>query len=105
VQESVRLGRVAGITIGANWSLFVIAGLLTWILADVTLPAAAPHYGVGAYWLSAVVVVALFFAGLLAHEVAHSVVARQRGVEVQRIPLWLFGGVSQLRGEAAARSS
>jgi len=102
VQESVRLGRVAGITIGANWSLFVIAGLLTWILADTTLPAAVPHYGVGAYWLTAAVLAVLFFAGLLAHELAHSLVARRRGVEVDRITLWLFGGVSQLRGEAAS---
>jgi Zn-dependent protease len=102
VHESVRLGRVAGITIGANWSLLVIAGLLTWILGDTTLPAAAPHYGVGAYWLTAVVVTTLFFAGLLAHELAHSLVARRRGVEVDRITLWLFGGVSQLRGEAAS---
>jgi Zn-dependent protease len=102
VDESVRLGRVAGIAIGINWSLFLIAGLLTWILADVTLPAAAPRYGVIAYWLSAAVVVILFFAGLLAHEVAHSLVARRRGVEVERITLWLFGGVSQLHGEAAS---
>jgi Zn-dependent protease len=103
--ESVRLGRVAGIAISANWSLFVIAGLLTWILADTTLPAGAPRYGVGAYWLAAAVVVVLFFAGLLAHEFAHSLVARRRGVEVDRITLWLFGGVSQLRGEAASPSA
>jgi Zn-dependent protease/CBS domain-containing protein len=100
VNESVRLGRVAGIPIGANWSLFAIAALLTWALADATLPAAAPGYGWAAYTVTALVVVAFFFVGLLAHELAHSVVAVGRGVPVERITLWLFGGVSQLRGDA-----
>ena len=99
---SLRLGRVAGVSIGINWSLLVIAGLVTWILADVTLPMAAPHYEVIVYWFSAAAVVVLFFAGLLAHELAHSLVARRRGVEVEQITLWLFGGVSQLQGEAAS---
>jgi len=44
---------------------------------------------------------ALFVLGLLAHEVSHAVVARRRGVGVDSITLWLFGGVAQLHGEAA----
>ena len=99
--ESIRLGRVAGIAIGINWSLLVIAGLLGWALGDLTFPAAAPHYGWAAYTLAAAVVVVCFFGALLAHELAHSLVARRRGVQVDRITLWLFGGVSQLRGEMA----
>nr|WP_277606031.1 site-2 protease family protein [Glycomyces sp. L485] len=37
---------------------------------------------------------------LLAHEVAHAVVARRHGVEVEDITLWLLGGVARLKGDA-----
>jgi Zn-dependent protease len=41
----------------------------------------------------------LFYACLLAHELAHALLARSRGVKVAGITLWLFGGVSRLEGE------
>ncbi len=99
VRQSLRLGTYAGIPIGMNWSVVVIFGLITWELADVILP----DYGGGtqpSYWVAAVVAAALFFFSLLAHEVAHAVVARRNGVGVHSITLWLFGGVAQLEGEA-----
>jgi Zn-dependent protease/CBS domain-containing protein len=40
-----------------------------------------------------------YIASLLAHELAHSLVARRNGVEVEGITLWLLGGVSRLQGE------
>jgi Zn-dependent protease len=80
--------------------VLVIGGLLVWALADVTLPAEAPGEATVAYWLAAAVVVCLFWMGLLAHELAHSVVAVRRGVPVEGITLWLLGGVSWLHGDA-----
>jgi Zn-dependent protease/CBS domain-containing protein len=41
----------------------------------------------------------VFLASLLAHELAHSVVATRRGVRVEGITLWLFGGVSRFSSE------
>lgn len=88
--RSIRLGRVAGIEIGVNWSVLVIAGLLAFGLTG----------GRGDPWLWAVALatVVVFFASLLAHEIAHSVVARRNGMHVQGITLWLLGGVAQLGG-------
>jgi Zn-dependent protease/CBS domain-containing protein len=40
-----------------------------------------------------------FYACLLAHELAHALVAVRLGVKVSGITLWLFGGVSRLDGE------
>ena len=74
--------------------------LLAWSLAGATLPELAPGSSDPVYWIAAVGGVLLLFASLLAHELAHSVVAERRGVSVEGITLWLLGGVSQLHGEA-----
>jgi Zn-dependent protease len=101
LSETIRLGRIRGIHLGAHWSVVVIGWLLVWALADVTLPELAPGAATAAYWAVAIVLVVLFWAALLAHEVAHSLVANRLGVEVEGITLWLFGGVSRLHGEPA----
>jgi Zn-dependent protease/CBS domain-containing protein len=96
MEQSFRFGRVAGIEVGASWSVLVIAGLLTWALASGLLPAADEGRPDVLYVLVAAVAVVLFFASLLAHEVGHSLVAARHGVEVRSITLWLFGGVARL---------
>jgi len=100
MRQSIRLGRIAGVEIGANWSVLVIVGLLAYGLSAALLPAAAAGYPRSAYVGSGVAVAVLFIACLLAHEVAHAVVARYHGVGVRRITLWMLGGVSELEEEA-----
>jgi Zn-dependent protease len=99
VEQSFRIGRIAGIEIGAHWSLGVIFWLVTWSLADSALPEAAPGHAPGAYWVAAAAGGVTFFGCLLAHELAHALVARRAGMPVEGITLWLFGGVSRLAGE------
>lgn len=96
MHESFSLGRIAGVKVGANWSLIVVVWLIAWSLAATELPATEPGHGRLAYWVVGVVASAAFFACLLAHELSHSIVARRNGIEVEGIVLWLFGGVSRL---------
>ena len=49
--------------------------------------------------LAGVLTTAVYLASLLAHELAHSLVARRSGVTVKSITLWLLGGISELGGE------
>jgi Zn-dependent protease len=63
------------------------------------LPDAVPQAH-GSYFSAAVLAVVLFFGSILAHELAHSIVARRQGQTVNGITLWLLGGVSELGSEA-----
>jgi len=99
MRQSIPLGRIAGIAIGAHWSVLVIAGLLTGGLATGVMPVAAPGRSPVTYWLSAVAVSIVFLACLLAHELAHALTARHYGIPVRRITLWLLGGVSELAAD------
>lgn len=99
MNESVRLGRVAGVDIGVNWTVFVIFLLITFGLAAGRFPQQHPDLGPVAYVVAGVAAGLIFLASILAHEVSHAVVARRNGVEVDGIVLWLFGGVARLRGE------
>ena len=100
MRASIPLGRIAGIKVGINASVFLIVAILVFGLASGRLPATYPGRSVAAYVGAAIVAAVLFLASLLAHELAHSLVARRNGIEVDSIVLWLLGGVAQLRGEA-----
>lgn len=100
MDQSIRLGRIAGIPVGINWSVLVIFLLIAWELAELVLPGYVPNSGTTTYWVVGIATTALFFASLLAHEASHSVVAKRNGIGVRRITLWLFGGVSELESEA-----
>ncbi len=102
MNENLSLGRIAGIHVGLNWSLLVIGALIAWSLATGLLPSAAPGQTSGAYWTAGVVSAFVYLASLLAHELAHSIVAMRRGVRVEGITLWLFGGVSRFSSESSS---
>jgi Zn-dependent protease/CBS domain-containing protein len=100
MRASFRLGRIAGVPVGVNWSVLVIFLLIAWGLAASQFPRAYPDRPTWAYVLAGLAAAVVFFLGLLAHEVAHAVVAKRNGIGVEGITLWLFGGVSELKGEA-----
>jgi Zn-dependent protease len=102
VSENISLGRIAGIHVGFNWSLLVVVALIAWSLATGFFPVEVPGRAAGWYWLAGAVAAVVFLASLLAHELAHSVVAQRSGVRVDGITLWLFGGVSRLSGEVTS---
>ena len=97
--QSFSLGRISGIQIRVNWSVLLIVALLAYGLAVGEFPAAAPRHPVAEYVAAAVVTAVAYIGSLLAHELAHSLVARRNGLQVEGITLWLLGGVSRLQGE------
>ena len=95
--SSIRLGRIAGIEIGVNWSWLVVFALIVWSIERDLEDRYVGLSGAGAL-VGAVVAAAFFFASLLAHELGHAFVARREGMEIEGITLWLFGGVAKFKG-------
>jgi Zn-dependent protease len=88
------IGRIFGIELRVHPSWFVIALLILWMLSAVALPSDFPEMAGQVRLLMAGTITLFFFASLLAHELAHSVVAMTRGIPVHRITFFLFGGMA-----------
>jgi Zn-dependent protease len=96
---SWRVGRIAGIEVRIDSSWAVIALLITYSMylrLSVLYPQLSGGGAVGLAILSAV----LFFGSVLVHELAHALVAQARGIRVQDITLFLFGGATRARVES-----
>ena len=100
MRTHLRLGRLLGVPIGLNWGVLVVCVLLTFSLAELSLPVIAPDHPTSAYWFAAVIGVIGFLVSLTGHELGHSYVADRNDVKVIEITLWLFGGVAKLEGDA-----
>jgi len=96
---SFRISNIAGIDIDINVSWIIILVLLTVSLAIGWFPQLYPGWSTATYWLIAFVSSLLLFVSVLLHELAHSLVARRRGLPVKRITLFIFGGVSNIERE------
>ena len=97
--SSFRLLSVFGFEIRIHASWIIILALVTWTLATSYLPSVYADWSTLGYWLVGLITALFFFASILVHELSHSLVARHRGIPVESITLFLFGGVSALSSE------
>jgi Zn-dependent protease/CBS domain-containing protein len=96
---SWRLGRIAGIEVRIDSSWVVIALLITYSMY-LRVSQVYPGTSTGAAVAVAVLGAVLFFGSVLAHELAHALVSQARGIRVQDITLFLFGGATRARVES-----
>lgn len=78
---SFKLFSVLGFRVGAHWSLLLALALAAWT-----------NGGLAGVFMSA-----LLFASILAHELGHAVVARNKRVPIAGIDLHMFGGVAKMQ--------
>lgn len=100
MRSSLQLGQLAGISIGIHYTWVFAFVLIAWSLATGYFPTIVTNAGAAVYWTLGVVAALLLFASVLVHELSHSLVARSRGLKVDSITLFIFGGVSNLTTEA-----
>lgn len=98
MRGGIRIGKVFGIDIIIDFSWMLIFGLIAWSLAEHYL-AVHRDWSMLLRWSLAILTSLLFFASVLAHELAHSLVSQAQGIPVPRITLFIFGGVSQISEE------
>ncbi len=98
MRKGIRIGKIFGINIRVDWSWLLIFLLVTWNIAT-SFGNIHSDWSVVLRWTMGVLAALLFFASVLAHELAHSLVAQRQGVEVGSITLFMFGGVSNIQRE------
>jgi Zn-dependent protease len=96
--RAVRLGRIFGIEIAIDRSWVFIALLMGWSLTA-AFSRWHPDWRPATAVMTAIVATVLFFVSVVLHELAHSLVAKQFGIPVDRITLFLFGGVASIERE------
>ena len=98
MQKGFRIGKIFGINIRIDWSWILIFLLISWNLSAV-FGGFNQDWSLALRWTVAISASLLFFISVLLHELAHSLVARARGLPVRSITLFLFGGVSNIERE------
>jgi Zn-dependent protease/predicted transcriptional regulator len=96
---SWRVGRIAGIEVRVDSSWVVIALLISYSMYLQASRLYPELSGAGAVAL-AILATVLFFGSVLVHELAHALVSQARGIRVQDITLFLFGGATRARVES-----
>ena len=94
------LGRWFGFEIRIDYSWFLVFFLVLWTFSAAEFPRQAPGLEESVYYAMGTVAALLLFLSVLLHELSHSTVARSRGLEVEGITLFIFGGVARTRMEA-----
>ena len=96
--SGLRVGRVFDIPIYLHSSWFIIFALITFSLGT-QFTAPHPHWGPQQRWSLVSSRASCFFASVIFHELAHSIVARHYRIPVGSITLFVFGGFSHIDRE------
>jgi len=99
IRGAWRIGKIAGIQIGIHYTWLFAFLLITWSLAAGFFPQNFPDWSPVTYWITGILASILLFVSVLLHELAHSIVGRSRGMEINSITLFIFGGASNLESE------
>jgi len=107
LSNSFRLFTIRGIEVGVHFSWLIVFAFFTYTLSVFVFPnvPGIPELSQVEYWVLGAVTAILLFASVLVHELAHSFMALARGLEARSITLFIFGGVSNLGGEAKSAST
>ena len=91
----MRIGKILGIPIYLHSTWVIIFAGITYLLAT-QFTQEHPGWTGAQQWTVGIFTSVLFFASLLFHELAHSVVAQHYKIRVVSITLFIFGGVASI---------
>jgi len=99
MNNSFQIFKISGISIRIDYTWFIVFALVALSLGGNYFPKIYGGWPPELYWAMGIVTAILFFASVLAHELAHSLVSKARGVPVESITLFIFGGVARITDE------
>jgi Zn-dependent protease/CBS domain-containing protein len=99
LKGGIPLGKFFGISVRLHWSWFLVFFLVTWSLAASYFPDTYRDWSRATCIVTGLATSILLFSSVLAHELAHSLVAKAEGIPIQSITLFIFGGVAQMTKE------
>lgn len=103
-RSGLKIARILGIDIVINPTWVLIFLLVGFTLGDtlrtpyqnVTVIGDQIFPGGPWPWIAGFITAAIIFACLLAHELSHSYIAKRSGIAINRITLFIFGGVAEM---------
>ena len=98
-QGALTLFRLAGISVRVHYTWFFAFFLIAWSLPRNLFPVGNPGWTDLTYWVVGSSAALLIFGSVLFHEFAHSFMALARGMKVDSITLFIFGGAAVLKSE------
>jgi Zn-dependent protease len=98
MKNSWHIGRIAGIEIGIHYTWLLALLIFTWLVGR-EFAETYPGWPTYLYWIGGFLATFALFMSVLVHELAHSLVARARGLAVSSITIFILGGVSNLTEE------
>jgi Zn-dependent protease len=93
-----RLFTLLGFNVSIDISWFFLAFYLVVSLTRY-FPTVVPHQNFYTYVVMGIVGALGLFASIILHELAHAVMARNFGLPIGGITLFIFGGVAELKQE------
>jgi Zn-dependent protease/CBS domain-containing protein len=103
--RSVKLFKLFGFEVKVDFSWLILAVLITWSLAKGLFPEYFQNLSTATYWWMGLGGMVGLFVSIVLHELAHSLVARQYGIPMHGITLFIFGGVAEMTEEPRSAKS
>ncbi|HPD47293.1 MAG TPA: site-2 protease family protein [Anaerohalosphaeraceae bacterium] len=98
-ERRIPLFSLFGFKVGVDITWFILAVLVTWSLAAGLFPYYFEGFSTATYWWMGVAGALGLFISIIFHEFCHSIVARQFGMPMKGITLFIFGGVAEMTEE------
>ncbi len=102
--RTISVCKIAGVQVDIDLSWLVIFALILWSLSEGYFPALYPGHRLIAYWVVGLAATLMFFGSVLIHELCHAAVGNLKGEKIDRITLFIFGGMAHMGGEPQSAS-
>jgi Zn-dependent protease/CBS domain-containing protein len=105
MEQGINIGKLFGIQFRLHYGWFIIFGLVSVFLATQVFPDTLDNADDLKLWIMGITTSLLFFASVIVHELAHSLIGRANGMKVKSITLFIFGGAANMSEEAETAGS